>query len=288
MRKDLLIKLNSFLAVCLAILFFCFFQFTKHDPVLAAILPFANDPYDAVGSFGVILAVLVSLLAVLRALRRKRTTQQNILLARTQLTVAAAVLVTLVTDSVATLRHIPMWINHAGAAELIMLMGGMIVLALGLSLAIRFSIRDIPLAVTGAWKKAAVFSLVAIVLLAFYPESVIQSTLGELCTLLVGILLLFVPLSALPEAFIPFNTTPSATGNPQPRRMRPWMQWGAIVMLGLCVGSVLLLGEWSGEGGSPPFPLKIVIASIFIGASIVGLLIAYVCLRKPLALFRYA
>ena len=59
-------------------------------------------------------------------------------------------------------------------------------------------------------------------------------------------------------------------------------------MLGLCVGIVLLLGEWSGEGAPPPLPLKIVIASIFIGASIVGLLIAYVCLRKPLALFRYA
>ena len=61
MRKDLLIKLNSLLAVCLAILFFCFFQFTKHDPVLAAILPYhtirnrqpsatPNAPMDAVGS----------------------------------------------------------------------------------------------------------------------------------------------------------------------------------------------------------------------------------------------
>lgn len=287
MRKDFLITLDSLLAVCLAIIFWGFFQFTKHDPVLAAILPFGNDPYDAVGSFGVIIAGLLSLLSVLRALRRRRTDQQTILVARTQFAVAAAVLVTLVTDSVAMVRHIPMWMNRAGATELVLLMVGMVVLALGLSLLIRFSIRDIPLAVTGSWKKAAVISIVTIVVLAFYPESIIQSTVGELCTLLVGILLLFVPLSALPAAFIPFEIKPSMAGKPQQRRMPAWMQWGAIALLGICVGIVLLLGEWHGEGAPGASPLRILVASIFIGAPVVGLLIAYACLHKPLGLFRY-
>lgn len=287
MRKDLLITLNSLLAVCLAIIFWGFFQFTKHDPVLAAILSFGNDPYDAVGSFGVIIAGLLSILAVLRVLRGKLTDQQSILVARTQFTVAAAVLVTLVTDSVAMVRHIPMWMNRAGATELVLLMAGMIVLALGLSLVIRVSIRDIPLAATGSWKKVAVISIVAIAVLALYPESIIQSSVGELCTLFVGILLLFIPLSALPAAFIPFEIKPSAAGKPQQRRMPAWMQWGAIVLLGICVGVVLLFGEWRGEGTPGAFTLRILIASIFIGAPIVGLLIAYYCLRKPLGLFRY-
>ncbi len=287
MRKDSLLKLNSLLAVCLGIIFVLFFQFTKHDPVLAAILPFGNDPYDAVGSFGTIIAMLLSMLAVIRVLRRKRTDQQNMLLARTQFTVAAAVLVTLVTDSVAMVRHIPMWMNRAGAAELVMLMGGMIALALCLALVIRFSVRDMPLAVTGSWKKAAAISIVAIAVLALYPESLIQSTVGELCTLLAGILLLFVPLSVLPPVFIPFDITPSAAGSHQQRQMRAWMQWGAIALLGLCMGIVLLLGEWNGEGAPLPLPLKIMVASIFIGASIIGLLIAYACLRKPLGLFHY-
>ena len=288
MRKASLLKLNSLLAVGLAIIFYLFFQFTKHDPVLAAILPFGNDPYDAVGSFGVVIAGLLSMLSVLRVFRRKRTDQQTILLARTQFTVAAAVLVTLVTDCVAMVRHIPMWMNRTGATELVMLMGGMIVLALCLSLVIRFSIRDIPLAGTGSWKKAVALSIVAIAVLVLYPESLIQSTVGELCTLLMGILLLFVPLSALPAAFIPFDTQQSAADNQQQRRRRAWTQWGAIALLGLCVGSVLLFGEWMGEGAPGSLPLKIVIASIFIGAPIVGLLIAYACLRKPLALFHYA
>ena len=288
-KKDSLIILNSILAVCLAIVFLCFFQFTKHDQVLSAIMPFGNDPYDAVGSFGVIIAALLSMLAVIRALRRKRTDQQTILVARTQFTVAAAVLVTLVTDSVAMVRHIPMWMNRTGTIELVMLMVGMIVLALGLSLAIRFSIRDTPLAVmTGLGKKVMAIFIVAIAILALYPESIIHSTLGELCTLLVGILLLFVPLSVLPTAFIPFDTEPSAAGEQQRHHMRAWMQWGAIVFLGICVGIALLLGEWRGEGTPAAFTLRIMIASIFIGAPIVGLLIAYFCLRKPLALFRYA
>lgn len=288
MRKDSLITLNSLLAVCLAIIFFCFFQFTKHDPVLAAILPFGNDPYDAVGSFGVISAGLLSILSVLRVLRGQRSDQQNILVARTQFTVAAAVLVTLVTDSVAMIRHIPTWINRAGTAELVLLMAGMIVLALCLSLVIRVSIRDIPLAATGSWKKAAAISIVAIAILAFYPEAIIQSTVGELCTLLVGIFLLFIPLSVLPAAFIPFEIKPSTTGKQQRRRMPAWMQWGAIALLGICVGIVLLFGEWRGEGAPGASTLRILIASIFISAPVVGLLIAYYCLRKPLALFRYA
>jgi hypothetical protein len=285
MRQDVLLKLNSLLAICLAIIFYLFFQFTKHDPVLAAIMPFGNDPYDAVGSFGVIIGVFLSMLAVIRVLRRKRNDQQNILIARTQFTVAATVLVTLVTDSIAMIRHIPMWMNRAGAAELVMLMGGMIALALCLALAIRFSVRDIPLAVTGSWKKAAALSIVAIAVLVLYPESMIQSIVGELCTLLVGILLLFVPLSALPAAFIPFDITSSAAGKHQQHRMRPWMQWGAVVLLGLCVGIVLLVGETIGEGAPASLMLRILVASIFIGAPIVGLLIAYTCLRKPLALW---
>jgi hypothetical protein len=287
MRKDFLLKLNSLLAVCLAIIFFCFFQFTKHDPVLAAILPFGNDPYDAVGSFGVIIAGLLSILSVLRVLRRQRTDQQNILVARTQFTVAATVLVTLVTDSVAMIRHIPMWMNHAGATELVLLVAGMIVLALCLSLVIYVSIRNIPLEATGSWKKAVAISIIAIAVLAFYPESIIQSTVGELCTLLVGILLLFVPLSALPAVFIPFAITPSPAGKQQPRRIPAWIQWGAVVLLGICVGFVLLFGEWSGEGAPGASTLRILIAFIFIGAPVVGLLIAYYCLRKPLGLFRY-
>ncbi len=287
MCKDLLLKLNSLLAVCLAITFGGFFQFTKHDPVLAAILPFGNDPYDVVGSFGVIIAMLLSVLSVLRILHRKRTDQQNILAARTQFTVAAAVLVTLVTDSVAMVRHPSMWMNRAGSTELVMLMGGMIVLALCLSLGIRFSVRNNPLVVTGSWKKAAALSIVAIAVLALYPEPIIQSVVGELCTLLVGILLLFVPLSALPPAFISFAINLSTRSKHQQRQMRPWIQWGAIALLGICVGSVLLFGELSGEGAPASLPLRILVTSIFIGTSIIGLLIAYACLRNPLGLFRY-
>lgn len=278
-------KFNSILSVCLAIGFLFFFQFTKHDPVLAAIMPFGNDPYDAVGSFGVIIAGLLSILSVMRAFRRTPTERQKMLLARTQWSVAAAVVVTLVADSVAMVRHIPMWSGRAGAMELLVLMAGMLVLTLLLSLAIRFSIRDIPLA-AGSWKKAMMISIIAIAVLALYPESVIQTTVGELCTLLAGILLLFVPLSELPAAFIPFNVE-SPEADETPRRMGTRKEWGTMALLGLGVGMVLLVGQWSVEGAPVTPALKILIASIFILAPIVGILIAYYSLRKPLALFRY-
>ncbi len=278
-------KCNSILAVCLAIGFLFFFQFTKHDPVISAIMPFGNDPYDAVGSFGIIIAGVLSILSVMRAFHRTRTERQKMLIARTQVTVAAVVVVTLVGDSIAMVRHIPMWLGHAGATKLLVLMAGMLVCALLLSLVIRFSIRDIPLAAR-SWKKAMIISIIAIAVLALYPESVIQTTVGELCTLLAGILLLFIPLSELPTAFIPFNVElPEA--DETPRRMGAWKEWGAMALLGLGVGMALLVGEWSGEGAPGTPALKILIASIFILAPIVGILIAYYSLRKPLALFRY-
>jgi len=85
--------------------------------------------------------------------------------------------------------------------------------------------------------------------------AIIQSTIGELRTLLVGILLLFVPLSVLPTAFMPFASQSSATGNDQQRRMRPWMQWGAIVLPGICAGIMLLIGETRGKD-APASPTK--------------------------------
>ncbi len=66
LKKDSFFKLNSIFAICLAVAFLLFFQFTKHNPMLAVIIPFGNDPYDAVGSIGVIIGGLLSVLAFIR------------------------------------------------------------------------------------------------------------------------------------------------------------------------------------------------------------------------------
>ncbi len=67
LKKDSFFILNSIFAICLVVAFLLFFQFTKHNPMLELIIPFGNDPYDAVGSIGIIIAGL--LLAVLAFIR---------------------------------------------------------------------------------------------------------------------------------------------------------------------------------------------------------------------------
>jgi hypothetical protein len=40
----------AFLAFVLAVLFYLFFQVSKHHPALSQVNAFAEDPYDAIGS----------------------------------------------------------------------------------------------------------------------------------------------------------------------------------------------------------------------------------------------
>jgi len=285
MRSGLLTKLNSMFALCLAMAFLVFFQFTKHDTTVSAIMPFGDDPYDAIGSFGVIIGAILAMLAIVRALRGAGTARRRILCARTQFAVAAALLVTLAGDGVAMARHVQTWLGRTGATELLALMAGMLVLAVALSLLIRRSIRDIPLA-TSPWRTAAVIFLVAAAVAAVYPESLIRSTVGELWTLVVGILLLFVPLSVMPAAFIPFNVD-AADASVIARRMDARWEWGVMTLLGLGLGVLLLAGEWAGEGAPPALGPRILVGAIFLVAPIIGILIAYGSLRRPLALFDY-
>ena len=72
MRRHLL-RGTALLTAVVALAFLLFFQFTVHDPVLAPILPFYQDPFDAVTTFGVIAAGLLSLLSVVRGAARRPT-----------------------------------------------------------------------------------------------------------------------------------------------------------------------------------------------------------------------
>jgi len=54
--------------------------------------------------------------------------------------------------------------------------------------------------------EASILSSIFVVVLALYPENIIHSTPGELFALASGIVLLFVPQSALAVALAPYDT----------------------------------------------------------------------------------
>lgn len=90
------------LVFSLALVFAIFFQLSKGGP-FREVNPFLEDPYDAVGSFAVQIALLVGLLTYARALRLRSDIAQSPkgrLIVRGSVLVLLAVAMTLASDSV--------------------------------------------------------------------------------------------------------------------------------------------------------------------------------------------
>jgi hypothetical protein len=278
-------KVNTILSAVLAAAFYFFFMFAKHDPALSAAIPFANDPYDAVGSFAAISSVLLVLIALVRAFRPYRTAPtegQKVYLARTQMALALAALITLVSDGVAMVRYAAMWLRTPVAGELIALLGAVAVGAVVVIYLIRRSMRGISLPTRAHWLAAVVVSLAAILILAVYPESLAHDIFGGLFTIVVGILLFFAPLSAIDIALIPFVVERTTVVRARWQRVLPWF---LALLVAFGVGVLAFLGEASGEGGGGvPLARVAMVFAIFVGVGTVGIVIGYAFLRKPLGL----
>ena len=193
------IKLNSLLVLVLAIAFFIFFDQTKHLPLLADILPFGEDPYDAVGSFGIQLAFFAALLAMLRAFRpyEGEPGQNQVgLLLRTQGVSVLAVAVTLAADLVAMLRYRSAWLD--AASLLISLMAGMILVTALVAWRILGSIKSIvELKPVRSWLWVWIVVPASLLILAFYPEGWREGIIGGIFTAMAGMTLLFLQVWAL-------------------------------------------------------------------------------------------
>src|SRR5579884_4087593 len=93
-------KVSALLTFMLAVLFYLLFQISKHNPALSQVNAFAEDPYDAVGSFGVQFALFTALLSLVRAFRpyqpNKALARQELLLGRGEYLSCLSIAVTLV------------------------------------------------------------------------------------------------------------------------------------------------------------------------------------------------
>jgi hypothetical protein len=278
-------RLNGALTAALAAAFYVFFMFAKHDPILSSIVPFSNDPYDAIGSFAAIYSILLVLIALVRAFRPYRsppTEEQKVFLVRTQMAVALAALITVVSDGVAMARHVAVWPQSRSAGELVALVGGMGACAIAAILLIRRSMSAIHLPVLHRWTTALGVSLAALLILAIYPEGLIQTLIGHLFTIFIGMLLLFAPLASLDMALVPFLSESATAGQNRWRQALPWM---AVLLVALGIGLLAFLGETSEGGGSGvPLARLATVFAVFVGVGAVGVVMGYAFLRKPLGL----
>ncbi|HZC44224.1 MAG TPA: hypothetical protein VE195_08620 [Acidobacteriaceae bacterium] len=284
------LKRNAIIVLGLAVLFYWSFMFAKHDPALRNVIPFGDDPYDAVGSFGVIIAMLVALLSFFRAFRPYReppSTAQRVYLVRSQEAVVLAVFITLATDAVAMARHASMWMEAASRDRLIALLGGVAIVTAAVQLLIRAAQQKLGEFGTTRWAVPASVTLLALLVLASYPEHLINPTATHLLTVVAAdAIVLCVPMRALLNAFVPY-----ASGGERmeklPARGRfltAGQRWAIALLAGVLIGAFAFLGEM-GEGSSAlPWGRVVFIASVYITLGLVGILIAYASLGELLGL----
>jgi Ca2+/Na+ antiporter len=285
-------KTDAGIVFVLALAFFAFFDVTKHDPSLSAVNPFGEDPYDAIGSFGVQAAIFLGLLALLRAFRPFQagapSEEQRLFLLRAQLAAVLAVVITLVGDGVALARHPSLWLGSAAGGRLSALLGGLFLCAVATGVLVYRSARNArgP-ARSRPWRRAALVSLAAVVALALYPESIRQSTAGALFTVVVGALLLFAPLWAVLAALLPDGT---AVSRREQRMASGWLarhtlQWVLVVCVGLFLGALLFVAEATQEGVAQDVAKRVFVMLVFVGLETIGVMIGFGFLRTPLGLF---
>lgn len=280
-------KMNTLVCTVLAGLFYGSFMFAKHDPRLSTVAPFLNDPYDAIGSFAVISSIIFVAIALVRAFRPyplQPRDEQKVFLARTQMAIVLAVLITTASDSIAMLRHVPAWAGTPYQGELIGLLSAMIVATIVTGYLVRHSLQGVLLPLQRHWKTTVWIILLAILILALYPEQLIQGKYGHLFTIFVGMLLLFWPLSALVTTLIPFDIAKAAVGQTSLRKVYAWVM---VIVFSLGIGLLAFLGEAS-EGGGSGVPLRrmMVVFAVFLGTGALGIVIGFAFLRKPLGLLR--
>ena len=313
-------------SLLLAVVFAFFFDRTKHQPVLASVNPFGEDPYDAIGSISVQLVGFLALLSLLRAFRPATTgaisAETRWLNARTRLLGAAAISVTMIGDVVAMARHLTVWYGSYGGfwlavATILMLLAGIHEL---FTSGRRFQIEERAQGRHTIIWQPAVFSVCLMVLaLALYPERLRINLAGHLATALAGMVLLYLPLAAVAYGMQP-HPVPSIdvvddvvagfgwikSRVPQLRPVHSYfsqLQRHTLAgrtfdwinprrhrwRLSVVLGAALGLLLVAFElGFEPPSNLRLatLLVAVFLGLESFAVLTGYAVLARPLGLFR--
>ncbi len=260
-------RLTAFVLLT-AILFYLFFQVNKRSPFVEA-NPFAEDPYDAVGSIAIQVALLTGLLSYARVLRWRRDEAQAIksrLILRGDLLVLLSITITLATDAIAVILN-PQPLSTWGAV-LRFELGAMFLLSLACGVGLWLVSRRTP-------SPAPPSDLT--------PADAIDDLWS----------LLWVPVEKA-RPILPMPIVRWVTGFSSDRLFArlPWLDprrnaWRFTALAGLLVGVLLLLATLL-EGLPPNLGIGLLVASIFISvelaAALVGLALfgGYLGLRPNL------
>jgi hypothetical protein len=291
------------LVIAASLGFTAFFFAAKHRVGLARIAPFGEDPYDAVGSFGVQLAVAVAVISLLRSARHRDRAgipaPQAALVLRGCITALLAVFVTFQADAIALFRHPGLW-THSPIGSTLTL--GLVVVALatlsGAAL-LGLAYRRLAAPTRTSWARGAAAIVLSTALLATYPETWRQAGfVGAVGTAFIGMALLFAEVWALTTAIAPPGASSSedllddlgailGRGAAPPRAGTRWLRaapWRFAAIVAVAGGVGLAVSQAIGEGLPPGAGRAVLVLGVFTGLEAAGILLGYALFREPLAL----
>jgi hypothetical protein len=186
------IKISALIVFLLAVVFYLFFDRSKHVTALEAVNSFGTDPYDAVGSFGIQLAIFAASLTILRAFRpycaNEVGPKQIVLILRGLTIVVLSVAVTLTADGVALARYRSVAMASVPGLILTALVAGLALLTILCGWLVYRAAESarIPLGPSRAWTRAIVVCLASVLILAAYPAIWDQGIPGGILAALLG------------------------------------------------------------------------------------------------------
>lgn len=317
------LKPVSLLVFLLSISFYVFFDKSKHIPALAQVNPFSVDPYDAVGSFGIQVALFGAILSVIRAYRpytgNENIANQELLIVRGELTVFLSVIVTLAADILSMLRHLSIWIASPAGGKLGTMVAGMLAISAITGLMI-FRAAKIQRS-RGSWRTAMSLCFLVVLILAVYPSGWDEGVVGGILTAVVGMLLFFSAIWALLKGLFPeidpqyedliddliaiyywikgcadfaddlFKIIEKFAGKSWIRPVFGWLNprqhaWNLVSLIAITTGVALALVEALGEGVASDPGRAIIVVSVFIGLEGAGILLGYGLLARFLGIYR--
>jgi hypothetical protein len=316
-------KLISLIVLLLAILFFFFFDTSKHVPALAEMSPFSVDPFDAVGSFGIQLALLSASLSLVRVFRPYRrdeiTPNQDQLILRGELTTVISIFVTLGADIVSMIRDFPVWVQSPGGRILAMMVAGMAVLTLFTSWLIFHDTNTHVVHSPSLF--GVIFCFIGGLILVIYPSLWDNGIVGGIATALLGMGIFFIMVWALLMGISPeidpdyedflddlvavyrwikahilflnslFQAVEKCMKQLWIRPILDWLDlrkhaWNIVVLFAILIGAGFALAEFMGEGASPIPGRSLIVMAVFIGIESAGVLLGYALLGRFLGIYR--